>query len=99
MDMDRSKGSASRRSFRQIIGGESVPALSGGEIEVVCPSDGAAFATILDSLLLTVTSAGCVLLMGIPKSFCGAIAVGITAFVRVTSMAAPGSRGQCVVTA
>ena len=46
MDMDRPKESASRRSFRQIIGGESVPALSGGEIEVVCPSDGAAFATI-----------------------------------------------------
>ena len=32
-------------------------------------------------------------------SVIGAIAVGITAFVRVTSMAAPGSRGQCVVTA
>ena len=32
-------------------------------------------------------------------SVIGAIAVGITAFVRVTSMAAPGSRGQGVVTA
>lgn len=31
-------------------------------------------------------------------SVIGAIAVGITAFVRVTSMAAPGSSGQGVVT-
>jgi aldehyde dehydrogenase (NAD+) len=46
MDMDQPKGTASRRAFRQMIGGKSVAARSGGEIEVVCPSDGAVFATI-----------------------------------------------------
>ena len=46
MDMDQPKGATGSRAFRQVIGGRSVPALSGGEIEVVCPSDGKVFATI-----------------------------------------------------
>jgi aldehyde dehydrogenase (NAD+) len=45
MGMDQPKG-PDHRIFRQVVGGKSVPALSGGEIEVVCPSDGKVFATI-----------------------------------------------------
>lgn len=46
MDMDEPKGTAGRQTFRQVIGGQSVAALSGAEIDVSCPSDGKVFASI-----------------------------------------------------
>ena len=37
---------AQGRAFMQIIGGKAVDALSGERIDVVCPSDGLAFASV-----------------------------------------------------
>ena len=37
---------AEGRAFMQIVGGKPVDSLSGERIEVVCPSDGKAFASI-----------------------------------------------------
>ena len=45
MDMDRPETDG-RRIVRQVIGGKSVAASSGSEIDVVCPSDGLVFASI-----------------------------------------------------
>jgi aldehyde dehydrogenase (NAD+) len=44
--MDAQQQKPDPRLYRQVIGGRSIPAQSGDEIDVVCPSDGKVFASI-----------------------------------------------------